>query len=87
MCSEELRIKLGYIYVEQYPNEDEQLVKAKQITHLGSWVEFLTDDANDDRVKGRGALIYIRGKVEPLKVLQTLDNILHQIEDLNPNLR
>lgn len=87
MISEELRIKSGYIYVEEYPDEDVELVKANQITHLGSWVEFLTDDANDDRVKARGSYIHIRGKVEPLKVLQTLRDILNQIEDINPNLR
>ncbi len=87
MISEELRIKLGYIYVDEYPADDVDLVKAKQITHLGSWIEFLTDDADDHIVKERGTLIYIRGKDKPLKVLQTLDNILEQIEDLNPNLR
>lgn len=87
MYSEELRIKLGYIYVDEYPAQDVDLVKANQITHLGTWVEYLTDDDKDDRVKERGTLIYIRGKDKPLKVEQTLDNILEQIEDLNPNLR
>lgn len=87
MYSEELRIKLGYIYVDEYPELDVELVKANQITHLGRWVEYFSDDDKDDTVKECGTLIYIRGKDKPLKVEQTLDNILEQIEDLNPSLR